>query len=58
VAFKCRIELGHYLLDTADHSPGGLLRQTLATHEMEQPDPAHLRLTRKQQQLMCAKGHG
>lgn len=51
-------ELGHYLIDTADHSAGGLLRQTLATHEMEQPDPAHLRLTRKQQQLMCAKGHG
>ena len=48
-------ELGHYLLDTAAHSSGGLLRQTLAAHEMEEPDPAHLRLTRKQQQLMCQR---
>ena len=51
-------ELGHYLLDSADHSSGGLLRQTLATHEMQQPNPAHLRLTRKQQQLMCQRPDG
>ena len=48
-------ELGHYLLDSADHSSGGLLRQTLAAREMEQPDPAHLRLTRKQLQSMCQR---
>ena len=48
-------ELGHYLLDTAHHSSGGLLRQTMAARDMEQADPAHLRLTRKEQQLMCQK---
>ena len=48
-------ELGHYLLDSADHSAGGLLRPTLATREMEQPDPAHLRLTRKQVLQMCQR---
>jgi hypothetical protein len=48
-------ELGHYLLDTAHHSSGGLLRQTMAASEMEQANPAHLRLTRKEQQLMCRK---
>jgi hypothetical protein len=47
-------ELGHYLLDTAVHSSAGLLRATLTARDMEQPNPAHLRLTRKQQQLMCA----
>jgi hypothetical protein len=47
-------ELGHYLLDSAVHSSAGLLRGTLPAREMEQPNPAHLRLTRKQQQLMCA----
>jgi hypothetical protein len=49
-------ELGHYLLDTAHHSSGGLLRQTLAAREMEQPNPSHLRLTRQELLLMC--GHG
>ena len=48
-------ELGHYLLDTPRHSAGGLLRQTMAAHDMEQANPAHLRLTRKEQQLMCQK---
>jgi hypothetical protein len=47
-------ELGHYLLDSADHSSAGLLRATLNARDMEQPNPAHLRLTRKQQHLMCA----
>jgi hypothetical protein len=47
-------ELGHYLLDSAGHSSAGLLRGTLNARDMEQPNPAHLRLTRKQQQLMCA----
>ena len=49
-------ELGHYLLDSAHHSSAGLLRQTMAAHEMEQPNPSHLRLSRKEQLLMC--GHG
>ena len=48
-------ELGHYLLDTSHHSSGGLLRQTLAAREMEQPDPAHLRLSRKELQMMCQR---
>jgi hypothetical protein len=48
-------ELGHYLLDTSHHSSAGLLRQTMAARDMEQADPAHLRLTRKEQQLMCQK---
>jgi hypothetical protein len=48
-------ELGHYLLDTAHHSSAGLLRETMATRDMEQADPTHLRLTRKEQQLMCQK---
>lgn len=48
-------ELGHYLLDTSRHSSAGLLRQTMAAREMQQPNPAHLRLTRQQQQLMCQR---
>jgi hypothetical protein len=48
-------ELGHYLLDTAHHSSVGLLRQTMAARDMQQPDPAHLRLTRKEQTLMCQR---
>jgi len=48
-------ELGHYLLDTARHSTAGLLRQTMAARDMEHPDPAHLRLSRKELQLMCER---
>ena len=48
-------ELGHYLLDTSRHSSAGLLRQTMAAREMQQPNPARLRLTRQQQQLMCQR---
>jgi hypothetical protein len=48
-------ELGHYLLDTSRHSPAGLLRQTMAAREMQQPNPAHLRLSRKELQMMCRR---
>jgi len=48
-------ELGHYLLDTSHHSSAGLLRPTLEAREMEQPNPAHLRLSRKEVQLMCQR---
>ncbi|HEU4938551.1 MAG TPA: hypothetical protein VFT39_19000 [Vicinamibacterales bacterium] len=48
-------ELGHYLLDTSRHSSAGLLRQTMAAREMEQPNPAHLRLSRKELQMMCQR---
>ncbi len=48
-------ELGHYLLDTSRHSSAGLLRQTMAAREMEQPNPAHFRLSRKQLQMMCQR---
>jgi len=48
-------ELGHYLLDTSRHSSAGLLRQTMAAREMQQPNPAHLRLSRKEIQLMCRR---
>jgi hypothetical protein len=48
-------ELGHYLLDSADHSSGGLLRSTMTARELEEANPARFRLTRKQQQLMCER---
>jgi hypothetical protein len=48
-------ELGHYLLDTSHHSSAGLLQSTLAAREMEQPNPAHLRLSRKELQMMCQR---
>lgn len=48
-------ELGHYLLDTSRHSSAGLLRQTMAARDMEQPNPAHLRLSRKELQMMCQR---
>ena len=48
-------ELGHYLLDTSHHSPAGLLRPTLEAREMEEPNPAHLRLSRKELQMMCQR---
>jgi hypothetical protein len=46
-------ELAHYLLDTAQHSTGGLLQPSLSIQEMAFPEAAHLRLTRKQQRLLC-----
>lgn len=51
-------ELGHYLLDTSHHSPGGLLRETMAARDMEKADPAHLRLSRKEVQMMCQRPEG
>lgn len=46
-------ELGHYLLDTAHHSSGGLLKATLSVRELEYPDPARLWLTVEHQRLLC-----
>ena len=46
-------ELAHYLLDTAQHSTGGLLQPSLSIQEMAFPQAAHLKLTRKQQRLLC-----
>jgi hypothetical protein len=51
-------ELGHYLLDTSHHSSGGLLQSTMAAREMEQPNLSHLRLSRKELQMMCARPDG
>ena len=48
-------ELGHYLLDTSHHSSAGLLQSTMAAGEMEQPNLAHLRLSRKELQMMCQR---
>jgi hypothetical protein len=48
-------ELGHYLLDTSHHSSAGLLQSTMAAREMEQPNLAHLRLSRKELQMMCQR---
>lgn len=46
-------ELAHYLLDTSSHSAGGLLRNPMGVNELASADPAHLRLSRQQQQLIC-----
>jgi hypothetical protein len=46
-------ELAHYLLDTANHSAAGLLRATISVNDLAFPSPDHLRLSTKQQQLMC-----
>jgi hypothetical protein len=47
-------EMGHYLLDTASHSSGGLLQATLTGRDLEYPSPARLWLTVEQQRLLCA----
>ena len=49
-------ELAHYLLDTSSHSAGGLLRNPMGVNELASADPAHLRLSRQQQQLICRDG--
>lgn len=46
-------ELGHYLLDTARHSPRGLLRTRLRLHDVQDLDRADLSLTQEQQRLFC-----
>jgi hypothetical protein len=48
-------EIGHYLLDSSHHSSAGLLRQTLSVTDLAFPQPAHLRLTNAQQQLVCLR---
>jgi hypothetical protein len=49
-------ELGHYLLDTTHHSAAGLLRESLSVSDLAYPNPAHLRLTDKQQRRICIDG--
>jgi hypothetical protein len=50
-------ELGHYLLDTTHHSTAGLLRESLSVSDLAHPNPAHLRLTDKQQRRICIDGN-
>jgi len=50
-------ELGHYLLDTTHHSVTGLLRESLSVSDLAHPNPAHLRLTDKQQRRICINGN-
>jgi hypothetical protein len=45
-------EVAHYLLDTTAHSADGLLRSVINPRDMEDPNPAHLRLTHKEQKLL------
>ncbi len=47
-------ELAHYLLDTARHSAGGLLRGSITVDDLAFPKPGHLRLTHDQQRLLCS----
>jgi hypothetical protein len=47
-------ELGHYLLDTSDHSSEGLLRAHLSVPEMEHADPVRLTLTCGQRRAIFA----
>lgn len=49
-------EVAHYLLDTANHSAGGLLRGSLTVEDLAFPKPGHLRLTHEQQRLLCSGG--
>ena len=49
-------ELGHYLLDTMQHSSGGLLQQILSVRDMQNVDLSHLGLTSDQQQRVCLAG--
>jgi hypothetical protein len=46
-------EMGHYLLDTARHSPVGLLQAALSTRELAFPEASHLRLTPEQRRRLC-----
>jgi hypothetical protein len=47
-------ELGHYLLDTSQHSAAGLLQAGLTIHQLAFPEPARLTLTAEQQRLLRA----
>ena len=46
-------ELGHYLLDTGQHSNRGLLQAALPLRDLSQPERGRLELTPAQQLLMC-----
>jgi hypothetical protein len=46
-------EIGHYLLDTADHSATGLLRANIPVTELLEPNLRALRLDRAQQVRLC-----
>jgi len=46
-------ELGHYLLDSGEHSTRGLLRAAITIGELERPELGRLELTESQQRLMC-----
>jgi len=46
-------ELGHYLLDMAQHSREGLMQTPISIRDLAFPDPARLGLTRAQQRLLC-----
>lgn len=46
-------ELGHYVLDTPDHAPDGLLQKSLKPRDFVEADPVLLRLTIDQQQRLC-----
>ena len=46
-------EMAHYLLDTAQHSRGGLLQAGLGIRDLASPDPARLKLTPGQLRLLC-----
>jgi len=46
-------ELGHYLLDTMEHSSAGLLQQVLSVRDMQSVDLSHLGLTDDQQRRVC-----
>lgn len=47
-------ELAHYLLDTPNHTQGGLLQNALEFQDMAHPEPARLYLTPEQQHALCA----
>jgi hypothetical protein len=46
-------ELGHYLLDTKQHSSAGLLQATVSLRNLRHPELAHLGLTSEQRRLLC-----
>ena len=48
-------EIGHYLLDTASHSPRGLLRATITTRQMLDPRLKDLGLDDQQIASLCDK---
>lgn len=51
-------ELAHYLLDTSEHSPEGLLRPHPTFHEMEDARPERFSLTCPQRRALMDRKHG